>query len=126
MAVKLHKACLTYMDMEGALTIHTYGIQPFLILTKLKSDKDYLSHLKRKFGAVDSFLGAAYIAERKVQFESSKSVIEYVLNYMLEEVLELAEGRKDITSSTSRTESLGGKFFICIFFIEWNCFLVAI
>lgn len=66
MAVKSHKVCLTYTDLEGALMIHAAGLQPVLVLTIPKSNKQHEETLKKNYGPVITLTGAAYINKREL------------------------------------------------------------
>lgn len=102
-AVKEHKLCLTQMDMEGALTIHSYGIQPSLVLTMPKSEKDHFFRLKKRFGIMEYFTGGASIGERGLLSQERTSTVQDIINYIIEEVIELTERRKDTTTNSSES-----------------------
>lgn len=97
------------MDMEGALTIHSYGIQPFLILCLPKSEKDHLYRLRKKFGAVEYFIGGVCIGDGEFNVQDSKTTVQDIVNYIIEEVLEITEGKRSTSSSETFMYSIESK-----------------
>ncbi|KAL0274806.1 UNVERIFIED_CONTAM: hypothetical protein PYX00_002844 [Menopon gallinae] len=88
MAVKSHKLCLTYTDLDGALSMVDCGIQPTLVMTIPKSREKHEETLKKHYGPVVILTGAAYINKRELadSHTSNKRRVKEIIHDLLQDI----------------------------------------